>query len=355
MKKLLAVAVATAISAPAMADMTIYGTVAVDFISSESATTGATNSQIQKDDVVFGMKGSSTTDGGLTVGAEIKTEGTFAAPTLAYLTVSNEMATLSLGKIGNPANAAETAGFSDTAELGVFSGEIDNAAALTLSSNGFTASIGAFQNAPTAAVAAVTTTSTTAITAVAATATQVGDQFVAAADGAVTTVTTAGTAGADGTILRTTTQTITAAKAAADNDGFVAALGYAADGFAVNYGYETLNGTQESTGLKASYTADAYSVAVYKADLDVAGTNTGDIDVFGVTGSYTMGATTLSAILADQETYTATAKVNSDLTALKVAHNLGGGLSAYAEYANTDADGTASDVDSYTAGMSFSF
>ncbi|NRP36054.1 hypothetical protein XMD579_000863 [Marinobacterium sp. xm-d-579] len=294
MKKLLAVAVATAISAPAMADMTIYGTVAVDFISAESATTSSTDSQIQRDDVVFGMKGSSTTDGGLTVGAEIKTEGTFAEPTLAYLTVGNDMVTLSAGKIGNPANAAETAGFSDTAELGVFSGEIDNAAALTLSSNGFTASIGAFQNA---AVNAVT-----------------------------------------------------------DNDGFVAALGYAVDGFAFNYGYETSNGTQESTGLKASYTADAYSVAVYKADLDVAGTNDGDIDVFGVTGSYTMGATTISAILADQEEYTsATAKTNSDLTAVKVAHNLGGGLSAYAEYANTDADGTASDVDSYTAGMSFSF
>ena len=353
MKKLLAVAVATAISAPAMADLTVYGTVAVDFISSESATTGATNSQIQKDDVVFGMKGSSTTDGGLTVGAEIKTEGTFAAPTLAYLTVANEMATLSLGKFGNPANAAETAGFSDTAELGVFSGEIDNAAALTLSSNGFTASIGAFQNAPTAAVAASSSVELLAVDAAnlstvnGAAAVNTGYVIIVDADGGGEAVAEAGD------IVELTT--VTAATPKVDNDGFVASLGYAADGFAVNYGYETLNGTQESTGLKASYTADAYSVAVYKADLDVAGTNTGDIDVFGVTGSYTMGATTLSAILADQETYTATAKVNSDLTALKVAHNLGGGLSAYAEYANTDADGTASDVDSYTAGMSFSF
>lgn len=309
MKKILAIAVATAISAPAMADLTIYGGVAVDYISKEVGSVD--NSQIQRDDVIFGMKGASETDGGLIVGGEIKTEGDFAAPTLAYLNVGTEMATLWAGKFGNPADAADAAEFSDTNNITHIPGEIDNAVALTVGANGLSAGFGVYQAAFTSAT-----------------------NVVDAVNGG------------------------TKAVAATDTDGTVAQIGYSAGGVSVNVGYHT-TGTTKTTGLKAGYAGDNFSVAAYQVSSDnltVTGNSSAgtyaEVTTTGVTGSYTMGMTTFSAIMAEDD---AEADGTQDVLALKAAHKLGGGLTAYAEYGNLDRSGAEDDVTTYTVGMSYMF
>jgi len=312
MKKILAIAVATAISAPAMADLTIYGGVAVDYINKEVGSVD--NSQIQRDDVIFGMKGASETDGGLIVGGEIKTEGNFAAPTLAYLNVGTEMATLWAGKFGNPADAADAADFSDTNNITHIPGEIDNAVALTVGANGLSAGFGVYQAAPTATSYSVVS-------------------LLGAAPSVKTT-------------------------AATDTDGTVAQVGYSAGGVSVNVGYHT-TGTTKTTGLKAGYAGDNFSVAAYQVSSDnltVTGNSSAgtyaEVTTTGVTGSYTMGMTTFSAVIAEDD---AEAQGSQDVLALKAAHKLGGGVSAYAEYGNLDRTGSTSDVTTYTVGMSYMF
>jgi len=293
MKKILAIAVATAISAPAMADLTIYGGVAVDYISKEVGSVD--NSQVQRDDVIFGMKGASETDGGLIVGGEIKTEGNFAAPTLAYLKVGTEMATLWAGKFGNPADAADAADFSDTNNITHIPGEIDNAVALTVGANGLSAGFGVYQAAPTSA----------------------GFEFTAKSGQQATTAT--------------------------DTDGTVAQIGYAAGGVSANVGYHT-SGATKTTGVKVGYAGDNFSVAGYQVSSDnltvasgsSAGTYT-EVTTTGVTGSYTMGMTTLSAVIAEDDAET---QGSQDVLGLKAAHKLGGGLTAYAEYGNLERTGT---------------
>ncbi|NRP57837.1 MULTISPECIES: hypothetical protein [unclassified Marinobacterium] len=317
MKKLLAVAVATAISAPAMADMTIYGTVAVDFIKGDVATSDVSN--VERDDVVFGMKGSSQTDAGLNVSAEVKTEGDFTSPTLAYLKVDNGTVALWGGKFGSPADAADTVDYSNTGNVTYFSGEVDNAVGVTLSSNGFSAGIGAVRNGTT-------------------------------------------------------------------NEGTVAQLGYAVDGLSINFGMEETSntvttttkalkvngvdyvGTNETdfgfdykaTGVKVAYAMDALTVGVAIADGEYTSVETPankvEVETTTIFGSYAMGNTTLSAFYAqDEAQFAADPAVEMDTTAFKVAQNLGGGLSAYAEYSINDSDTEALDGNNVTIGGSFSF
>jgi hypothetical protein len=239
-KSIIALAVAGAVAAPAaMADVTLYGGVAVDYINLD--TGAGSNSNIQRDDVIIGLKGSSETDGGLMVGGEIKTEGDFANPTLAYLNVGNGMATLWAGKFGSPANNADSADFSDTGNKTYFAGELDNAVAITVASNGFSAGLGAFDNG-------------------------------------------------------------------ANVDGTAAQVGYTAGGVSVNVGYQSTEGT-DTTGIKVGYAADALSVAAYSVSEDAAGTETSTV---GVTGSYTMGATSVSAVIA-QDDYDLWVKMMSSL------------------------------------------
>jgi len=305
-----------------MADLTIYGGVAVDFIHSGERTE---NSQIQRDDVIFGMKGASETDGGLIVGGEIKTEGDFAAPTLAYLNVGTEMATLWAGKFGNPADAADAADFSDTQNITHFPGEIDNAVALTVGANGVSAGLGVYQ-------AKKASTSNALVTTTSPKATDTATGLVA------------------NTYIRTT--------AASDTDGTVAQIGYSAGGVSLNVGYHA-TGSTKTTGLKAGYTGEAFSVAAYQVSSDnltvaagsVSSGTYAEVTTTGVTGSSTMGATTLSAILAEDD---AEADGSNDVFALKAAHKLGGGLSAYAEYSNVDGD-FADDYQAYTVGASYMF
>ncbi|NRP38836.1 hypothetical protein XMA121_001457 [Marinobacterium sp. xm-a-121] len=317
MKKLLAVAVATAISAPAMADMTIYGTVAVDFIKGDVATSDV--SKVERDDVVFGMKGSSQTDAGLNVSAEVKTEGDFTSPTLAYLKVDNGTVSLWGGKFGSPADAADTVDYSNTGNITYFSGEVDNAVGVTVASNGFSAGIGAVRNGTT-------------------------------------------------------------------NEGTVAQLGYAVDGLSINFGMEETSNTiaapaadlkvigvtyatkaqakvgydYKATGVKVAYAMDTMSVGVAVADgeysLVASPATKVEAETTTVFGSYTMGNTTLSAFYAQDEAQLASSPaVEMDTTAIKVAQNLGGGLSAYAEYSNNDSDTAALDGSNVTIGGSFSF
>jgi len=315
MKKILAIAVATAISAPAMADLTIYGGVAVDYIN--KGTAGVDNSQVQRDDVIFGMKGASETDGGLMVGGEIKTEGDFASPTLAYLNVGTETATLWAGLFGNPADAADAADFSDTGNATHIPGEIDNAVALTVGAAGFSAGLGAYQAAPTKAAFELDTKA--------------------------------------GTIDPV---------AASDTDGTVAQIGYSAAGISANVGYHTSDDLK-TVGVKVGYAGDNFSVAAYQVSSDnitftsgnYAGTHN-EVTTTGVTGSYTMGMTTFSAIIAEDDVegagQVAGDNGSNDVFALKAAHKLGGGLSAYAEYGSVDGDIT-NDYEAYTVGMSYMF
>ena len=316
MKKLLAVAVATAISAPAMADMTIYGTVAVDFIKGDVATSDV--SKVERDDVVFGMKGSSQTDAGLNVSAEVKTEGDFTSPTLAYLKVDNGTVALWGGKFGSPANAADTVDYSNTGNVTYFSGEVDNAVGVTLSSNGFSAGIGAVRNG-------TTNEGTVA-------------QLGYAVDGLSINFG-----------MEETSNTVTATKALKVNGVEYASVAEAK----VGYDYK-------ATGVKVAYAMDALTVGVAVADGEYAlvadASDKVEVETTTVFGSYAMGNTTLSAFYAQDEAQLAgSAAVEMDTTAFKVAQKLGGGLSAYAEYSINDSATEALDGNNVTIGGSFSF
>mgnify|MGYP000347899951 CR=1 FL=1 len=317
MKKLLAVAVATAISAPAMADMTIYGTVAVDFIKGDVATSDV--SKVERDDVVFGMKGSSQTDAGLNVSAEVKTEGNFSAPTLAYLKVDNGTVSLWGGKFGSPANAADTVDYSNTGNVTYFSDEVDNAVGVTVASNGFSAGIGAVRNG-------TTNEGTVA-------------QLGYAVDGLSINFG-----------MEDTSNTVTSTKALKVNG-----VEYASSTEATEDGYD-----YKATGVKVAYAMDALTVGVAVADAEYApvtdASDKVDVETTTVFGSYTMGNTTLSAFYAQDEVQLAgSPAVEMDTTAFKVAQKLGGGLSAYAEYSINDSATKALDGNNVTIGGSFSF
>ena len=73
MKKILAIAVATAIAAPAMADMTIGGTVAAGYAYSDTNTDGDAGFGI--DTASIAISGSTTTDSGLAVAASMGAGG----------------------------------------------------------------------------------------------------------------------------------------------------------------------------------------------------------------------------------------------------------------------------------------
>ena len=318
MKKLLAVAVATAISAPAMADMTIYGTVAVDFIKGDVATSDVSN--VERDDVVFGMKGSSQTDAGLNVSAEVKTEGDFTSPTLAYLKVDNGTVALWGGKFGSPADAADTVDYSNTGNVTYFSGEVDNAVGVTLSSNGFSAGFGAVRNG-------TTNEGTVA-------------QLGYAVDGLSINFG-----------MEETSNTVTTTKALKVNGVEYATAAEADAGYAFDY---------KATGVKVAYAMDALTVGVAIADAEYTSVETPankvDVETTTIFGSYAMGNTTLSAFYAqDEAQFAGDPAVEMDTTAFKVAQKLGGGLSAYAEYSINDSDTEALDGNNVTIGGSFSF
>ena len=336
MKKILAIAVATAISAPAMADLTISGVLSMDYINKEVG--GVSNSQVQKDDYTLTFKGSSATDAGLNVGGELVIADGKALndPTLANISVSNDTMKFQIGKISNPANAADIDSSSDSSGVngntGHFSDEINNAIALSFAANGFSASVGAFQDAATKAVAATNLYTLTTI-----------------ADGTIADQsTTALTATADVTELTTTE--LVAAVPATDNDGMVASLSYSANGFTGTYGYETLNGTKEVSGLKVAYAADDYSVSAYSASTDVSGANV--VDTVGVSASYKMGNTSVRGFMLNDDYATGQ---EDDVVMVGVTQVLGGGLKAYAEYTDTDSSDNTKDANAVTLGMSYSF
>ncbi|NRP27579.1 MULTISPECIES: hypothetical protein [unclassified Marinobacterium] len=277
MKKILAIAIATAISAPAMADLTIGGKLSMDYISNDQGAT--TSNDIQRDDVIINIKASSTTDAGLNVSGVISTENDFAAPTVAYVRLDNGTIGFQMGKFANPAGGADVSISSDSdafsngdtaaasrANLGHFTDEIDNAAAVTFASNGVSAAVAVTQ-------AGVT-------------------------------------------------------------DSSVFALGYAAGDFAVNVGYESTDG-YDVTGLRGSYTMGDLKVDAFKVETAYAAS--ADVSTLGLEVNYTMGATSLRAILAEDDYGT----TSGDLTMVGVTQNLGGGVKAYAEYATYAEDAVA--------------
>jgi hypothetical protein len=127
----------------------------------------------------------------------------------------------------------------------------------------------------------------------------------------------------------------------------------AASSTSVGYDYK-------ATGVKVAYAMDTMSVGVAVADgeysLVASPATKVEAETTTVFGSYTMGNTTLSAFYAQDEAQLAgSPAVEMDTTAIKVAQNLGGGLSAYAEYSNNDSDTAALDGSNVTIGGSFSF
>ena len=312
MKKILAIAVATAISAPAMADLTIGGKLSMDFINVDDA--GAESSKVQRDDVIINIKASSQTDAGLNVAGVISTEGDFAAPTLAYISVGNDMVTVNAGKFSNPANAANVSTSSDSSSygyagsnLGYFTPEIDAAVGITVAANGFTLSAAHTAAGPVAAVADVTAKDTDE------------DTYI-----------------------------VTKGSAASDNNSFVLAAGYTTGALALNYGREENEGITLQS-FRADYKMDAVTLSAFSASANSETANK-DVDTTGVQVAYTAGNTGLRAVYSTDDYENGD---QNDLFILAASQKLGGGLAGYAEYASTDGD--TADRQAITLGLAYSF
>lgn len=103
MKKILAIAVATAISAPAMADMTIGGTLAFGWSNDNLQGTNVDGSGFGVDTANLSINGSSTTDAGYTVSASMGIDTLSSNNALtgrnAVLAISGDFGTVSFANV----------------------------------------------------------------------------------------------------------------------------------------------------------------------------------------------------------------------------------------------------------------
>jgi predicted porin len=138
-KSLVALAVAGVIAAPAaVADVTLYGTVAVDYTATDVGT-GADTGGIATDDVIVGVKSSDTLDNGMTVSAEIRMDWDSGAKGAnettdidrGYVAVEGGFGKVWAGTFGSPLNALDVVDFSDTLNLAAIGDEVDQGLAYT--------------------------------------------------------------------------------------------------------------------------------------------------------------------------------------------------------------------------------
>jgi len=331
MKKIIALAVASAFAVPAMAaDVTVSGSLKYNYIASDAASTG---DKLAQDDNQIAISASSETDNGYSVSGKFTvvddgTVGSGLDNQATSMTVAGPFGKLAIGDVSGALD--NTGDWTDKSPVfGGFDMDGDDAAILYTTPalvDGLSVSVSMSPEGTNAT----------------ADDSDMGNSFT----------------GADASVEGQESNSVS--------------VTYATGAFKVYYGEETTDrsGTEEvdAKAYGVAYSSNGIYIAVEKGEAKNIGAYTTyggmdagvDLEFQGFAATYSMGAVTLGMEMQQTEVKGATATENNveDETVVFVDYDLGGGLSVYAANRSSDSDYAASvaaQADQSAVGIKYAF